>query len=194
MNPRIKTILPAALLLALSAPPTLAGGGTTCAVGATENNNMLASTPMADFTDHFDGTVTHDKTGLMWAKCSQGQMWEENTANDDSDDACSGGTSAHNWQAALAQAQTANGANFLGYNDWRLPNANELESIVERRCFNPAINAAIFPNTPGNFYWSSSPYAGNSSFAWGVFFRDGGVFANVKDIDVRRVRLVRAGQ
>ena len=32
---------------------------------------------------------------------------------------------------ALAYAQTQNAANYLGHNDWRLPNVKELQSIVD---------------------------------------------------------------
>jgi len=37
------------------------------------NSYVTATTPNADFTDNGDGTITHTKTGLMWAKCSEGQ-------------------------------------------------------------------------------------------------------------------------
>jgi len=38
---------------------------------------------------------------------------------------------AMNWQAALAWVQTKNSAKYLGYSDWRLPNAKELQSLVD---------------------------------------------------------------
>ena len=36
-----------------------------------------------------------------------------------------------NWESALAWVQTKNAASYLGHSDWRLPNAKELQSIVD---------------------------------------------------------------
>lgn len=76
--------------------------------------------------------------------------------------------------------------------DWRLPNKNELASIVEYRCYQPAINNRQFPNTSG-WYWSSSPDADNSGYVWFVNFVSGDVFSRSKAA-INVVRLVRAGQ
>jgi Protein of unknown function (DUF1566) len=126
-----------------------------------------ASTPDNRFTtDNVTGTVTDIKTGLMWKRCSEGQTWDSGAK------ACSGVSASYvNWQDALASAQSNN---FAGQIDWRLPNIKELASILERACVIPAINSVIFPATPPQFYWTSSPslhpgYAQNSS-VWGVDF------------------------
>ena len=58
---------------------------------------------------------------------------------------------------------------------WRLPNKNELASLIERRCYAPAINARFFPNTPSSWFWSSSPNAYDSDNAWFVDLSHGGV-------------------
>ena len=42
-----------------------------------------------------------------------------------------------------------------GRNDWRVPNRNELASIVESRCHSPAINGEVFPATPLEWFWTS---------------------------------------
>jgi len=83
---------------------------------------------------------------------------------------------------------------LAGFRDWRLPNKNELASIVEYRCV-AAINKQAFPNTPSAEYWSSSPstYTYSSSYAWYVNFASGGVSFNHKGSS-SLVRLVRAGQ
>ena len=90
--------------------------------------------------------------------------------------------------------QRATDATFAGQTDWRLPNKNELESLVERRCYDPAINARFFPNTPSNWFWSSSPYAGYSDDAWGVNFNNGYVGNPYNKGHALYVRLVRGGQ
>ena len=64
-----------------------------------------------DFSDNNDGTITDKATALMWAK----------------EDSKTG----MNWEQALAWAQTKNSENYCGHNDWRLPNAKELQSIVD---------------------------------------------------------------
>ncbi len=150
---------------------------------ATCRNDITASTPDQDFTLHNDGTVTHNSTGLMWMRCSLGQTWDGST--------CTGAASTFTWQNALGAAQSHN---FAGHSDWRLPNKNELASLVEQRCVSPAINSKIFPSTPtGGSFWSSSPNADYSYGAWSVLFYYGDVFNGNKS-NYGRVRLVRAGQ
>jgi len=148
-----------------------------------ENTAITATTPSADFTDNGDGTVTHHTTGLIWQRCSLGQSWDGVN--------CTGEATNFTWKQALA----AGAQNTLaGFSDWRLPNKNELTSIVEYRCSDPAINNQAFPNTPSNGYWSSSPYASYSDNAWSVDFGNGTVGNYGNENDYRHVRLVRAGQ
>ncbi len=64
-----------------------------------------------DFHDNADGTITDRATGLMWSKSDSNK--------------------GMNWQAALAWVQSHNARNDLGHSDWRLPNAKELQSIVD---------------------------------------------------------------
>ncbi|HOW75801.1 MAG TPA: DUF1566 domain-containing protein [Candidatus Competibacteraceae bacterium] len=153
-----------------------------------QNLAVPATTPTMDFTLHDDGTVTHTPTGLMWMRCSLGQTWTGTT--------CTGTGNTYTWSNALNAAQTVNASSgYAGHADWRLPNKNELASIVEERCWLPAINAAIFPGTPSDgWYWSSSPGAtGGSGYAWYVDFYSG--LVNIlSQSNGNRVRLVRAGQ
>ena len=150
---------------------------------ANENSSINATTPTADFTDHGDGTVTHDTTGLMWMQCSLGQSGA---------DCATGSADYHNWLQAHEAAQDANdGEGTLGYNDWRLPNKNELASIVEERCWDSATNGDIFPSTPPAWFWSSSPHASGGDRAWPVDFSDGDLSSSILKGSVFRVRLVR---
>jgi hypothetical protein len=109
------------------------------------------------FTDNGDGTVTDTSTDLMWSKVDSGI--------------------GMTWQDALTWVQARNTANYLGHNDWRLPNAKELNSLVDYANapdFNgrPAIDTAFFTCTPitnenGDadfpYYWSSTTHAGYST-------------------------------
>ncbi len=149
-----KQLLFGALCLTLSA-----NAAQTC------NDHITASTPDSRFTTTPD-TVTDSKTSLMWMRCSLGQ----------SGGGCStGNATEYNWQQALESVATTNATSPGGYNDWRLPNIKELASIVEVKCYNPAINTNVFPNTTlgSNSYWSSSPHADDNSRAWHVYFSNG---------------------
>lgn len=137
---------------------------------------IKASAPDSRYRDNGDQTVTDLATGLIWKRCPEGLSGTN----------CATGTpSAFTWQQALQYA--ASNA------PWRLPNKKELASLVEQSCNTPAINRRFFPNTPWSWFWSSSPSAGNSGDAWGVYFDNGYVQGISKDFQ-RYVRLVRGGQ
>ncbi len=144
------------------------------------NANIQITKPDSQYTDHGDGTVTDNITGLMWQTCSLGQTYDAG--------ACSGSASTMNWQAALT---AANQNTAYGYDDWVLPNVTQLQSLVDHACFNPSINETLFPGTATGFYWSSSPWAKANNYAWDVDFRDGSDDVHTKN-DGGRVRLVRA--
>lgn len=162
-----------AALLVLVFGTALAGD---CAPSFPERN------PDAIYLVHGDGTVTDTRTHLMWKRCSEGQSWDGST--------CTGNVSDHTWEEALTLAE---GHTFAGHSDWRLPNRNELQSLVETCRTGPAINTPIFPNTPIAYFWSSSPSASHSDYAWHVNFNHGYVNYHYRP-NSSHVRLVRAGQ
>lgn len=147
------------------------------------NNAISLTTPDAAFTLHGNGTVTHNATGLMWMRCELGLAWDGFACN---------GTALqeYTWQGAL---QAADAATYAGYDDWRLPNKNELASIVEEACAFPAMNTLVFPNASGSVVWSSSPDGYGWYYAWSVTFSHGSVSVDSKD-RFNLVRLVRGGQ
>ncbi len=76
-----------------------------------------------------------------------------------------------------------------GRADWRLPSRIELVSILDFGRRDPVADPAAFPDTPSDFYWTSSPVP-FLSFAYGVRFELGFIY----DHDPRstgRVRCVR---
>ena len=134
----------------------------------------VRSGPLPDnnFIDHGDGTVTDTSTGLMWQK------------------ATAPGT--YTWQQALAYCE---GSTLAGYHDWRLPDRNELQSLVDYSIPypGPTINTAYFPDTVASYYWSSTTSAGYTYDAWYVRFSNGSVSSYYKVISYY-VRAVRSGQ
>jgi hypothetical protein len=126
----------------------LQGAHATCI--NVENTSVRVSTPTSSFSVLADGTVLAPQTKLMWMRCLVGQTLTGGL--------CTGTASAFTWADALnaAKAQT-----FAGHNDWRLPNAKELLSILEDRCWTPALNADLFPIPQLFGAWSSTPSAVN---------------------------------
>ncbi len=95
-----------------------------------------------------------------------------------------------NTQAYVARV---NAAGWCGFKDWRMPEREDLRSIVDYSRINPAIDTNYFPNTQSSWYWSGSPDACNSDYAWGVSFHNGGDHNDSRNGNAR-VRLVRGGQ
>lgn len=123
----------------------------------------------ADFTRDANGIVTDSTTTLQWQDDAIGiQMtWEESIA--------------------YCEALDLDG---MG---WRLPNINELQSIIDDSKFNPAIVNG-FTQTSSNGYWSSTTYGDvNTRYAaWYVYFYPGSVHFTNK-YDKYYVRCVRGG-
>jgi len=117
-----------------------------------------------------------------------GLTWEIKT----SDDSIHDKTKIYNWEDAInIGIASMNTMVFGGFSDWRLPTSKELESLVDRDTYDPAINYYLFPNTVSSYYWSSTTYANNTNKAWCVGFYDGYV-SNCHKSYTRYVRAVRA--
>ncbi len=153
-----------------------------------------AAPASAAFTDHGDGTVTDTDTGLMWDQCSWGQDYIPGPPPSCDPDPTSTNYT-YPWSNALGLAVTANTDLHRGYDDWRLPNRTELESLVDITAVSPAIDSNAFPNTASLWYWSSTTYPFdplNPEWAWYVSFQDGYSFATAQTL-AYNVRLVRGG-
>jgi Fe-S cluster biogenesis protein NfuA len=129
--------------------------------------------------------VTDNLTGLVWTK----------DTNPPGPSACSP-TQFRTWQGALDYVKCLNNQNYLGHNDWRLPNRKELRSIFD---YSQQGSASLplghpFTNVWAYFYWSSSTNAGETNKAW-YFYMYGGYTPNYynKD-DTLYAWPVRAGQ
>jgi hypothetical protein len=109
-----------------------------------------------DFVDNGDGTLSDRATALMWAQDDSGDDWPDGL----------------NWEEALAWVEAQNAARYLGYQDWRLPNVKELQSLVDysrspdttgTAAIDPLFNATRITNEAGQAdfpaYWSSTTHA-----------------------------------
>ena len=124
----------------------------------------------ADFSrDDTTQIVTDSNTGLEWQ-----------------DDAIG---STMTWQSAIDYCE---GLSLDGFEDWRLPNINELKTIVDRSKVNPAIVSG-FDNVLSSYYWSSTTAKNYSNYARIVHFDDGYVDVSSKSNSLY-VRCVRAGE
>ena len=146
------------------------------------NPNITATT--GHLIGNADGTVSDGKTKLMWKRCPEGFNYSSNSC------AATGKTS-YSWTEALGLFP----ASFANNTNWRLPNIKELQSIVEERCYSPALNQSVFPNTTNtaatNRIWSNSPATAiSANTAWHITF-DYGNMENSSISSGYGVRLVR---
>lgn len=100
------------------------------------------------------------------------------------------------WSAALDAANAENSARTGGFTDWRLPNRNELGSLVNRAARGPAIDDALGGSRiSAESYWSSTPLQTASNvtteFAWVVDFDNGDILPRPVT-ETRLILLVRS--
>ena len=137
---------------------------------------FLAIWAQAAFIDNGDGTVTDTLTCLQWQKDSMDVIGNDNDTM--------------SWQQALYESEHLS---LAGYSDWRLPDINELRSIIDYGHFNPAVDPSLTTGTVSACYWSSTSNNGNASNAWIVNFNSGYTDYSLKP-DSCYVRAVRGRQ
>ncbi len=91
------------------------------------------------------------------------------------------GNGTTTWQAALDRVKEVNRRRALGYQDWRLPNVRELESLIDPGSHSPA----IYPDNPlaeelGDGYWSSTTSVYNTAYGWVIYMQNGEVGVGYK--------------
>ncbi|MDH5718544.1 MAG: DUF4215 domain-containing protein [Spirochaetia bacterium] len=113
------------------------------------------------FVDNGDGTITNKRNGLLWQKCGNGLSGTNCEIGTHIDDT---------WINALNYCNTLT----LAGKTWRIPNINELKSILDRsKASIPMINTIFFPATVTSLYWSSSTLVNSKSSAWAIYFTNG---------------------
>ena len=104
-----------------SAPADLPQTGQTTNYSAGDDGALRkgAPWPYPRFSNHGNGTITDNLTGLMWTQDGQPSILSACTPS-----------ATMTWQDALAHVACLNTHSHLGYTNWRVPNVIELESVV----------------------------------------------------------------
>ncbi|MBT9598189.1 MAG: DUF1566 domain-containing protein [Vitreoscilla sp.] len=140
------------------------------------------------FAPSLDGTeVTDTLTGLVWRRCTEGMTWNNSAQS------CDGTPTLFEPRETFKYARAAG-------KGWRVPNIKELYSIVDNSVNYlsfPSIDAFAFPNTPADFFYTST--FGENDIKWNyhaphvqmVSFKGGHTAGGPLRDDHRYLRLVR---
>lgn len=186
--------------IALPVPTLQTGQSSSFRPGDDGDLKRGAPWPNPRFTDNGDGTVTDNLTALIWLKDAYCTTLIREYEQ---------GHSYCTWGDGLdAINELADG--YCGLSDgsvagdWRLPNINELQSLVHYGVGEPSL-----PNTAGTgqwaegdpftevqwpeCYWSSTTLAGYVAYAWSVQFDYGYIHHPLKGARYCKVWPVRGG-
>ena len=133
--------------------------------------------------------VTDTVTGLVWQGCASGLNGS----------LCKNGTAKNmTWTDALDYCN-ALPSSWGGFDDWRLPDYFELQSIIDAGRHTAAADPTAFPGMDmlepwreGFHYWSSTSTVNNASHAWLVNF-DSGFVTEGDKAAVELARCVHSG-
>jgi len=147
----------------------------------TEDRFVPSATPPVPNATRFhvsaDGlTVKDNYTSLVWQRHGTGPR-----AGCTHPETCT-------WPEAYAYCERLS---IGGASRWRLPEANEFLAIVDYTKADPAIDPAVFPNQPAEWFWTSSSYANPESLPWFVLFGYGSSKFYATVHSDHRVRCVR---
>jgi hypothetical protein len=121
--------------------------------------------------------VRDEVTGLIWEiKKIDGTIQDKSKMYSwyDPNDLTNGGYAGTNANGTDVNdyIRTLNSQIYGGFSDWRLPDINELATLLNMNQ-DDGIQVKFFPNTMQGGYWTSTTYAGNSQKAWYISFVTG---------------------
>lgn len=138
------------------------------------------------FVNNGDGTVTDNSTSLMWEMKNKADGIADVNNPNDSDNTYQWDSLPQEFIAKLNQIR------YAGYNDWRLPSARELASILDlsKAAPGPMVDLSFFSHCAQGGYWSSDLKAGDTTKAWVIYFDTAldGTPAKTESFSARAVR------
>ncbi|MBN2808874.1 MAG: DUF1566 domain-containing protein, partial [Deltaproteobacteria bacterium] len=140
-------------------------------IRAVRGSQARSSNP---YTDNGDGTISDNDSGLMWQLVPFAKHEES--------------SNPLTWEEALKKC---NNLELAGHQDWRLPDRNELLSLVDYTKWSPAINDLVFRETEDFEFWTSTTDSKITCNAWTVSFIRGRVDVTNKS-NACYVRAVRS--
>lgn len=97
------------------------------------------------------------------------------------------------WIAASDLVIKLNKKEYAGFNDWRLPSKDDLDTLIiyaRRANYTGGVDASSpyqlfnqlgFNNAQNYWYWTSSPYEDNATYAWVISMYNGNSRGESKD-------------
>lgn len=122
--------------------------------------------------------VTDSTTGLIWRRCSEGQVSK--------DTYCAGKAAEFNYKGALAIAARK----ATRKEAWRVPTVDELSTLAITAARPVAIDVDAFPDTAAKQYMSSTTHDTDATQVMVVYFNNGHIFKYHRN-NKAHVRLVR---
>jgi len=168
--------LSAVLVTPMGLAAQLNCGGQAVSVEAATPTERFSVPDPHSVSDPLSNLVTDNVTGLMWMRCPWGYNIDALSRSCQADSGVA--VPRMGWKDAILKAEDPAGDGShsqFGQSGWRVPNIKELASIIEHGCSAPSINSEIFPGTPDEKYWTSSPLTQGDSIseAWTVDFQLG---------------------
>ena len=124
------------------------------------NNTLARLVLVGSLTLSLQAEFLRDNTNEIVLDTKTNLMWQDNEAAK---------TNYQTWETAISYCEDLM---LASHSDWRLPNINELETIVDDTRYNPA-NKKEFMNVNSNYYWSSTTNLNDATFASSIYFYDG---------------------
>ena len=117
---------------------------------------------------------------MIWQKCTAGQGTTLGNCT-------TGSATTYTWSNAISYCESLS---LGGRTDWRLPNVNELRSIINfTKATSPSIDSTAFPNTQSLNYCSSSTFSQDINNALYVNFGKGYIY-DLSKTSINSVRCV----
>lgn len=133
-------------------------------------DSTIPTNPMRYKEMESNKSVLDLNTGLLWEKKSS------------SSEDVNYKLQRYTWNEAVLYVEKLNSVAYEGYRDWRLPNREELRSIVKYDDCVPALDNNFFDDLLPEFYWAKEEYCADNKLAWGIYLAYGCAISLLKTL------------